>query len=371
MKVREFKIVLCSLAVAAAGMVAAAAFAAEPKPTAAPAAKIVAKVNGAAITQAEVEAKAADQLQQMEEARLRLLSTTLEALVIDKLIDAEAAAKGVSREALLETEVKAKITEVTDAEADAFYEQNKARIQQPKEQVMPQVKQYLSQQKQGEVYTTMIEGLKAKYKVENFLQAEVEAAQKKMEDAKAAAEAKKAPEIRAKVENKTSPAKGAATAPVVLVEFSDFQCPYCSRVVPSINEVTKKYGDKVRVVFRQFPLNSIHPMAQKAAEASLCAQDQSKFWELHDAMFADQAGLGVDGLKAKALAVGLDAAKFGECLDSGKKAAEVAADLAAGAAAGVNSTPAMFVNGRLITGAQPFEAISKIIDQELERAGKG
>lgn len=369
MKVREFKIFLSSLALAA--LVALPGFAAEPKTMPAAGSKVVAKVNGAPITQAEVEAKAVEQLQQMEEARLRLLSTTLEALVIDKLIDQEAAAKGVTREALLDAEVKAKINPVTDAEAEAFYEQNKARIQQPKEQVMPQVKQYLAQQKQGEIYTAMIEGFKVKYQVENFLQAEVEAAQKKIEDAKSAAEALKAPETRAKVENKTSPAKGAETAPVVLVEFSDFQCPFCSRVVPSINEVTKKYGDQVRVVFRQFPLNSIHPMAQKAAEASLCAQDQSKFWEMHDAMFADQAGLGVDALKAKAQTLGLDAAKFGECLDSGQKAAEVAADLAAGTSAGVNSTPALFVNGRLLSGAQPFAAIAKVIDQELERASKG
>jgi protein-disulfide isomerase len=369
MKVREFKIVLCSLAVA--GLVAAAGYAAEPKAVPAAGAKVVATVNGAPITQAEVEAKAAEQLQQMEEARLRLLSSTTEALVIDKLLDLEAAAKGVTREALLDAEVKAKIPAITDAEADLFYEQNRARIQQPKEQVMPQIKQYLAQQKQGAVYTSLIESLNTKYKVENFLKAEVEAAQKKLEDAKAAAEALKAPETRAKVENKTSPAKGAEAAPVVLVEFSDFQCPFCSRVVPAIHEVSKKYGDKVRVVFRQFPLNSIHPLAQKAAEASLCAQDQSKFWEMHDAMFADQAGLGVDALKAKAQTLGLDAAKFGECLDSGQKAAEVAADLAAGTSAGVNSTPAIFVNGRLISGAQPFEAIAKMIDQELERASKG
>jgi protein-disulfide isomerase len=362
MKLRELKMTALSLGVAVATLLAGAAFAA------APAAKVVAKVNGAPITQVDVESKASEQLQKLEEAKLTLLSNTLEVLVTDKLIETEAAAKGISKETLLDTEVKAKVTAVTDAEADAFYEQNKGRIQQPKEQVMPQVKQYLAQQRQGEVYNALIESLKVKYKVENFLKAEVEAAQKKIEDARAAEEAKKAPEMRAKIENKTSPAKGAATASVVLVEFSDFQCPFCSRVVPAVNEVMKTYGDRVRVIFRQFPLNSIHPNAQKAAEASLCAADQEKFWEMHDAMFADQGGLGVDALKGKAQTLGLDSAKFAECLDSGKKAAEVSADLAAGTAAGVTGTPALFVNGRALSGAVPFDAIAKVIEQELARA---
>ena len=141
-------------------------------------------------------------------------------------------------------------------------------------------------------------------------------------------------------------------------------------MVPAVNEVMKNYGDRVRVVFRQFPLNSIHPMAQKAAEAALCANDQSKFWEMHDAMFADQSGLGVDALKSKAQALGLDGPKFAECLDSGRKAAEVSADLAAGSAVGVTGTPALFVNGRALSGAQPYEAIAKVIDQELARAAK-
>ena len=164
----------------------------------------------------------------------------------------------------------------------------------------------------------------------------------------------------------TGPSKGPANAPITIVEFSDFQCPFCSRVNPTLAQVREKYGDKVRIVFRQFPL-SFHQQAQKAAEASLCAGDQGKFWELHDAMFADQQALGVDQLKTKAAGLGVNAEQFNQCLDSGKHAATVQADLKDGSAAGVSGTPAMFINGRFLSGAQPLNEITKVIDDELAR----
>jgi protein-disulfide isomerase len=132
----------------------------------------------------------------------------------------------------------------------------------------------------------------------------------------------------------------------------------------------EKYGDKVRLVFRQYPLG-FHPFAQKAAEASLCAHEQGKFWQLHDAMFANQQGLAVDSLKAKAAELGMSAAAFNACLDGGQYADEVQGDMAAGTAAGVSGTPAMFVNGRFISGAVPLEEITKVIDDELRRQGVG
>ena len=173
---------------------------------------------------------------------------------------------------------------------------------------------------------------------------------------------------RKEVAEAGSPAKGPVGAPVTIVEFSDFECPFCGRIVPTLKQVEEAYGDQVRVVFRQFPLN-IHPHAQKAAEASLCANDQGKFWEMHDAMFEKQRELGVDQLKAHAAGLGLDADSFGACLDSGKHAQKVASDMSDGAKAGVNGTPALFVNGRFLNGAVPFEAIAKLVDDELARKG--
>ena len=172
---------------------------------------------------------------------------------------------------------------------------------------------------------------------------------------------------RVEVESEGYPAQGPADAPVTIVEFSDFECPFCSRVVPTLERVKEEYGDKVRLVFRHFPL-SMHPNAPKAAEASMCAHDQGKFWQMHDLMFEEQKQLSVVDLKSKAERLELDTEQFNQCLDSDKYADEVQQDMQAGQQAGVTGTPAMFVNGRLVSGAVPFEQIAPVIDSELARA---
>ncbi len=161
--------------------------------------------------------------------------------------------------------------------------------------------------------------------------------------------------------------KGPANAKVTLIEYSDFQCPFCGRFLPTVQQIIKEYGNKVRFVYRHFPLNSIHPMAQKAAEASECASEQGKFWEFHDLAFANQASLSLENLKVWATQLGLNAGKFNTCLDSGKYATRVQADLTEGEQKGVSGTPATFVNGQLVSGALPFEAMKQIIDQELAK----
>jgi protein-disulfide isomerase len=133
--------------------------------------------------------------------------------------------------------------------------------------------------------------------------------------------------------------------------------------------VEEKYGDKVRVVFRNFPLLQIHPQAAKAAEAASCAADQGKFWEMHDKLFANQQKLAVADLKQHATDLGLKAEEFNQCLDSGKKEAEWKKDMDEAATYGITGTPAFFINGRLISGAQPLEAFTTIIDEELDLKG--
>ena len=176
------------------------------------------------------------------------------------------------------------------------------------------------------------------------------------------------PELpRIEVEAK-GPARGPAAAPVTIVEFSDFQCPFCGREFPVIEKLMKEYDGKVRLVFRHFPLD-FHPFAEKAAEAGACAADQGKFWELHDKMFSNQQKLAVDDLKGYAKSVGIDSTKFDKCLDSGEKKPQVDDDQKAGAAAGVNGTPAFFINGIFINGAQPYEQIKQTVDRELKKKG--
>jgi protein-disulfide isomerase len=304
--------------------------------------EVLAVAGGVEITEAEVSKLMAAELLKIARERQQVLERGVNELVAQKLLELEAAAQGVTADDLVAREVDAKVSEITQEEVDAFYEARQGQIRQPKEQVEGQIRQFLGQQKKNSLRVAYLAKLKEKHGFETFLEP-----------------------LRIDVEIEGSPSKGAAEAAVTIVEFSDFECPFCSRVVPTLEKILADYEGKVRLVFRQFPLNNIHPNAQKAAEASLCAQDQGKFWELHDLMFKEQRSLGVEELKEKAVRVGLDTESFNECLDSSRYSERVADDLEAGSQAGVTGTPAMFINGRFISGAQPYEEIAKVIDDEL------
>ncbi len=162
--------------------------------------------------------------------------------------------------------------------------------------------------------------------------------------------------------------KGDKDAPVTIIEWSDFECPFCARfyrdTLPLIEEEYIKTG-KVKLVFRDFPL-SFHQNAQKAAEAAECAGEQGKFWEMHDLLFENGVEGGVTTFKQYAKQLGLNTAKFNECLDSGAMASEVRKDTADGAAVGIQGTPGFLINGKLVSGAQPFSNFKQVIDAELE-----
>ncbi len=176
------------------------------------------------------------------------------------------------------------------------------------------------------------------------------------------------------------PFLGSPNAPVTLVEFSDFQCPFCRKffreILPEIEEKYIKTG-KVRFVYRDFPLSSIHDMAEKYAQAAQCANEQEKFWQMHDKIFVEQEKRGggtvfdyaVTDVKTWAREIGLNGAQFDQCLDADKYAQEVAKDFSDGQAAGVQGTPATFVNGRLVPGALPFSQFAAVIEEELEKTG--
>ncbi len=307
--------------------------------------KALATVDGIAITEAEVEEAAAAQLMKVMRDRHEILSSVVKSQVQDKLIEAEAKKRGISRDELIETEVTSKVAAITDADIDAFYEERKAQIGRPKEQVEGQIRSYLQNQGPAEAMQSWIERLEESHKVEYLMEP-----------------------FRVEIAS-TGPSKGPDGAPITIVEFSDFECPFCGRVNPTLKKVQEEYGDKVQIVFRQFPL-AMHANARKAGEASLCANDQGKFWEMHDAMFADQRNLSVDSLKEMAAALeGVDSAAFDACLDGGAYAETVNEDLSAGSEAGVSGTPAFFINGRFINGAASFESFAEIIDDELKQEG--
>ncbi len=192
----------------------------------------------------------ASELQRIERERYDILAQGLETRIEEALIDLEAAAQGVSRADLLQ-QVYADVSEPSEADIDAVYEARKARINRPKEEVAPQIRNYLQQQSRQNAYNFYLKGLKERYEIRRFLEP-----------------------IRAEVGEGNGPSFGPEGAPVTIVEFSDFQCPYCQRLAPTIDRVKQTYGDQVRIVFRQFPL-PMHADAQKAAEASLCAAERA------------------------------------------------------------------------------------------------
>ena len=298
---------------------------------------VAAMVGGQPITIGDLDKKAGTKI---FEAR----QEALEALINDRVLEPEAKKANLTPELFVRKQVEARVPDASEADARKFYDENKARIPQFKdktyEEMKPMIVQYLTGQKRQEAVSAVIEEIKQKAGVKVMLQP---------------------PRMQVAA---TGPAKGPEGAKVTIVEFSDFQCPYCSRGRQVMDQVTKTYGDKVRVVFRDFPLD-FHKNAQKAAEAGQCANEQGKFWTLHDWMFDHQDKLAVDDLKAAARELKLDGAKFDECLTSGKFAQAVADNMKAGQAAGVRGTPAFFVNGVFLNGALPFEKFKTEIDREL------
>jgi protein-disulfide isomerase len=166
------------------------------------------------------------------------------------------------------------------------------------------------------------------------------------------------------------PSLGPADAPVTIIEFSDFQCPYCSRFqTETFPQIIQNYGDKVRFVYRDFPLTNLHQYALKAAEASECADDQGAYWKYHDLLFQNQSALDDASLKNYAASLGLDTAAFNQCLDSDSTMSEIQKDYQDGITAGVQGTPAFFVNGNLIEGAQPYSVFQAAIEAALAKGG--
>jgi protein-disulfide isomerase len=171
-----------------------------------------------------------------------------------------------------------------------------------------------------------------------------------------------------KVDLGPAPVKGPEQAPVTLVAFSDFECPFCSRAANTVKQLEEEYRGKLRVAFKHQPLAN-HPNAKPAATASLAAHEQGKFWEFHDKLFANQAALDRASLERYAQELGLDMAKFKAAMDSNKFEAHISADSAQGSQIGAGGTPTFFVNGRKIVGAKPIEVFRKMIDEELRKAG--
>ena len=156
-------------------------------------------------------------------------------------------------------------------------------------------------------------------------------------------------------------------SPITIVEFADFECPYCGGLYPTLKQVEKNYEGKIRLVYRQFPLTNMHPHAQKAAEAALCSLELGRFWDYYDVLFTHQDQLEVPQLKAHAASLKIDAAAFNTCLDSGRQAANIKKDQDDARKSGVSSTPTLAINGRMISGNRTYAELRAILEDELQR----
>jgi len=321
-------------------------------------AKPVAIVNGEPITEEQVQKEASTELQRLEQKKDQFLAgmerdkkkaveDALNEIVTAKLLTAEAKKRGIPIDELVKTEVDEKVPVPSEDAVRKFYDANKARINGTFVETALDIRNYLMNEGHDRVFAVLLSKLRKDYDFKSLIEPD-----------------------RTTVATQGHPSLGSATAPVTIVEFSDFECPYCGGLYPTLKTIEANYKDKVRIVYRQFPLTQIHPRAQKAAEASLCASEQGKFWQLHDAMFTDQQHLAVEDLKGKAAALSMNAEAFATCLDSGKHAAAIRDSIIEGSKAGVDGTPALFINGRFLGGNQPYGEIEKIIEDELTRVKK-
>jgi len=273
--------------------------------------------------------------------------------VTETLVGDAAKAAGKSNDEWVKGEVEKKVPEPTDAEIQSFYDdQKKAMGDQlpPLEEVRAQVVGFLKREKGEGVVDELISGLMKSANVKRSL-----------------------PDVRSApldlANAKHTPVKGKVGAKIKLVEFADFQCPYCSKAADNVRELIKKYGDKVEFSYRHFPLRRMHPDAQRAAEISQCAGEQGKFWETYDALYANQSGLAEENAKKLAVAAGVDEAKLTECLSAGRGAAQVDEDVAKGEYAGIEGTPSFFINGRTYQGNPTTSGLSQAIEEALNDNG--
>jgi len=308
--------------------------------------EIVAEVEGEKISLQDLRQASGEPLFRLEEQTYRLKQQKLEQMIQDKLLAREARRRNVSLEALIDNEINSKAAEVTSQEIHSVYELNKNQLQKPESEVEGQLRSLLREQKIALRRQEFAKSLQSNAKVSVYLAPP--------------------PPFRAEVDT-AGPSRGPAGAPVTIVEFEDFQCPFCKKAQQTLEGVLVRYKDKVRMVHRDFPLQPLHPAALKAHEAARCAEEQGKFWEFRDLLYQKAPAAAPEQLYSYASQLGMNTSDFKKCLDSEKFRAVVQKDEDEGIRIGVEGTPAFFINGRLLSGAQPESEFARVIDEELSK----
>jgi len=305
----------------------------------------IAEVDGVAIHRSEVDRAAGKSLSTAREQVYKLERQKLDEYIGATLLTREAKRQSISVSTLMEREVDNKVAPITEDNIKSFYEENRTRLPVEFDKVHDQIRDYLRDQKIENQKAAYIKALRSKATITTQLKAP--------------------PVYRSDVPFTGAPIRGAEKAPVTIVKFEDFQCPFCKTAQPTFKDLLKKYDGKVRLVHKDLPLDAIHPLARQAAEAARCAGEQGKFWEYHDQLYSVSPKLSSEDLKNSAKQVGLNTAVFDQCLASGKYRGLVQKDLNDGAQLGLTGTPTFFINGREMSGALPMDTLSEVIDEEL------
>jgi len=304
---------------------------------------VVAEVNGAPILASELEPKLAGRLVRLRQEEYEVRRQALDELIAERLLAAEASKRKITPEELLRLEVDAKVIPPAAAQVEAIYVQNKDRFAgQTRAGALARVRDFLVQRTKAERRAAF---------------------DKELRDAARVAVRLEVPRTAVPIPA-GAPSTGPSDPKVTIVEFTDYQCPYCHRAQGVIDQVLSRYSGKVRFVHLDFPLDG-HPGALPAARAARCAGEQGKFWEYHRSLMTAPGSLDVADLNSRATALRLDLGGFDKCLSSGRHEDAIQASLRQGEELGVTGTPAYFVNGRMLSGARPLEVFTELIDSEL------
>ncbi len=303
---------------------------------------VVAEVGGVKVTMGELEQEESSKLLAAHYTYYQAESRALEELVDKRLVEQKAKSEGLTYEQLVDRDIRSQVKDPTEDQMKVYYEG--LETDQPYEAVRQKILDKIRDVRLNRATAAYVRALRAETPV--FI-------------------ALAPPQVS--VETANAAATIGPKAPVVtLVEFADYECPYCQRVAADLSRLQHDLGDKVALSYKDFPL-PMHAHAEKAAEAGRCAAKQGKFWELHDQLFKSHS-LEVDEIKEQAHKLGLDATLFDKCLDSGEEAAAVEADRKEGVRLGINGTPSFFINGHFLSGALDYASLKKVVDQQIAEA---
>jgi len=306
--------------------------------------QVVARIGGDSVTLEEVDRRAAGRLQRLKNEEYEVRRQALDEIIADRLVQKAAKERGLTQEALLKAEVEDKVAAPTAGEVKEVYEQNRAAAAgRSLEELTPLIERSLRQQRAAERAAAFRDELKAKAGV------------------KVSLEAPRAP-LTVPAD---APVLGPANAPVTIVEYLDYQCPFCHRAQSVVDEIMTRYPGKVRFVHRDYLLGK--PRSLAAARAARCAGEQGKFWEYHRDLLVTPGDMGDADLRQRATGMGLDGGKFSTCAASDRFDADIRRASESGQTLGIDSTPTFFINGRRLVGAVPADQFVEVIEEELQR----